>query len=120
MNNIDKFRKYAVLIFIAAGFAAWGMESFKTVPVYEGVGDGYYDDIIVKISAEKNRKGEVRVKSMDIQHKDTPAIADPALENLKQQLMEKQNPEKLDAVAGATYTSEGLIDAVKAAFAKVK
>lgn len=120
MNKIDKVRKYGILLFIAAGIVAFGMENFKTVPEYEGKGDGFYDDITVKISAERNRKGEVRVSKVDVIHEDTPAIAGPAVENLKQQLMEKQDPTKLDEVAGATYTSGGVIEAIEDAFSKVK
>lgn len=120
MQKIDKIRKYGVILFIAAGFLALGTESFKTIPVYKAIGDGFYDDIVVEISANRNRKGEVRVKKINITHGDTEAIAGPAVENLKKQILEKQDPEKLDIVAGASFTSEGVIDALKEAFKEVK
>ncbi|MGL5098551.1 MAG: FMN-binding protein [Fusobacteriaceae bacterium] len=120
MNRIDNIRKYSVLTFVTLGILALGMESFKTLPKYTGKGDGYNDDIFVEISAERNRKGEVRVKEITVSHKDTEAIANPAIENLKQQLLEKQNPDKLDMVAGATFTSEGVQDAIRDAFGQVK
>ncbi|MGL4253698.1 MAG: FMN-binding protein [Fusobacteriaceae bacterium] len=120
MSKIDNIRKYSVIIFIAAGLLAAGVESFKTLPKYTGTGDGFYDDIVVEISAERNRKGEIRVKEIAVTHKDTEAIANPAIENLKQQLLEKQDPDKLDMVAGATFTSEGVVMAIEDAFGKVK
>lgn len=120
MNRIDNIRKYSVITFLTLGILAAGMESFKTLPKYTGKGDGFYDDILVEISAERNRKGEIRVKEIAVTHKDTEAIANPAIENLKQQLLEKQAPDKLDMVAGATFTSEGVIMAIEDAFGKVK
>ena len=120
MKTIDKVRKYGILLFVAAGLVAFGVEALKTVPEYEGKGDGFYDDITVKIAAEKNRKGEVRVSKIEVIHEDTPAVAGPAIENLKQQLMEKQDPTKLDEVAGATFTSAGVIEAIEDAYSKVK
>ncbi|MGL5964853.1 MAG: FMN-binding protein, partial [Fusobacteriaceae bacterium] len=55
-----------------------------------------------------------------VKHDDTEAIANPAIENLKQQILEKQDPEKLDIVAGATFSCEGVIAALQDAFSKVK
>ncbi|MGL4980722.1 MAG: FMN-binding protein [Fusobacteriaceae bacterium] len=120
MNKIDNIRKYSVIVFLAIGLLATGTQSFKKLPKYSGKGDGFYDDIVVEISAERNRKGEVRVKEISIKHDDTEAIAGPAVENLKQQIVQKQDPKKLDIVAGATFTCEGVIAALQDAFSKVK
>ncbi|MGL6167779.1 MAG: FMN-binding protein [Fusobacteriaceae bacterium] len=116
---MEKIRKYGILLFILAGFIMFGYEKTKVYPTFEGVADGFYDDIKVIISAKTNKKGELRISNIEIDSKDTPEIAGPAIEKLKAEIMKKQSL-KIDIVSGATYTSEGVIEALRLAMEKVK
>lgn len=115
-------RKILVCAFIAAGLLGIiyeKMDAQKNPPMeYRGVGDGYNDDINVIIKAKRNSKGQVRYSEIRVEHDDTPAIAGPALDELISKAMEKQT-DNLDIVAGATYSSEGFIHALKAATEQV-
>lgn len=97
----------------------FGYEKTKVHPTFEGIGDGFEDDIKVVISATTNRKGELRISNIEIDWKDTPEIAGPAVEKLKAEVMRKQSAE-IDVVSGATYTSEGVIEALGIAVEKAK
>lgn len=118
--EIEKIRKICVIAFIIAGLACIFVEKAGAPKEYEGVGDGFNDEINVKILAKKNSKGEVRISDISYTHDDTPAIADPAIGQLISQLKVTQDVKKLDVVAGASYSSEGFISAVEDAISKVK
>lgn len=116
----DKLRKLLVGVFIAIGLGGIVYSQTRPEPkTYEGQGDGYNDVINVKIVAKRNSKGEIRVLKVESTHDDTPALAGPALEKLMAETLVKQTWE-LDAVSGATYTSEGYMDALKDAMKKVE
>ena len=115
-------RKILVSAFIGAGLlgiAYEKMDAQKNPPMeYKGEGDGYNDYINVTIKAKRNNRGEVRYSEIKVEHDDTPAIAGPAFDELIAKAMEKQT-NNLDIVAGATYSSEGFIQALKEATEKV-
>lgn len=75
-----------------------------------GTGDGYLDDVVVEVSRDGDRIVDIRV----ISHGDTESIAEPAFEELKESILEKQHTD-VDMVGGATWTSEGYLEAVKSA-----
>lgn len=81
--------------------------------VKTGIGLGYTDDIEVSVTMEGDKITKIDVT----QNNDTPKISQPAIEKLTQEILEKQTTE-LDVVAGATYTSEGFLEAVKNATGK--
>lgn len=80
---------------------------------YEGSGKGYLGDINVSVDVADNKLKEIVVG----EHTDTPAIADPAFKKLAKEMVETQSVD-VDTVAGATYSSEGFIQAVKEAVDK--
>ena len=78
---------------------------------YEGVAEGFGGKTRVEVRVEGGR-----VVGVDIlEHHDTPGVSDVALEMVPQRMVEEQEIE-VDTVAGATFTSRGIIDAVTDAF----
>ncbi len=119
MNNCDKIRKICVLIFIFTGIVLLGAEKLKKEVVYTGVGEGFYEDVNVSLTVNKNRKGELRIEKLNIETKDTPAIGGTAAEKMREEILSKQNIDEVDIISGATITSEGVIEAVKDALSKI-
>lgn len=87
--------------------------AFAAKEVKEGVGYGYKDDIKVAVEMDNGKILSIKV----LENKDTPKIADPAIEQLTKKIIDAQSVEVED-VAGATYTSEGFKEAVKNALGK--
>ena len=84
-----------------------GEISFKA-GVYTGTGEGRNGDITVEVEFSETEILSVTVKDQQ----ETAGIADPALEQIPEEIVEYQSL-GIDVVAGATYTSNGILDAVK-------
>ena len=117
--EIEKIRKYCVIGFIIVGLACIFVEKANGPKVYTGVGDGFDSEITVEIMAKKNSKGELRISDIKYTHGDTEAIAGPALDELVTKVKNTQSID-VDVVAGATYSSEGFIQALNDACSKIK
>lgn len=114
----DDIRKVAVLGFIGLGLLLGIYESNRPGPMLvEGSGTGYNGELSVELQVKPKGK-EFKIIGLNVKHTDTPPIADPAIEALKNQVIRNQNAD-LDIVAGATYTSEGIKEAVKNAIEKI-
>ena len=74
---------------------------------YRGSGEGVYGEIKVEVVVENSDVKEITVVS----HDDTTDIAEPAFEELEQQIIESQELD-VDTVSGATMSSEGFLEAV--------
>lgn len=79
----------------------------------EGTGLGYADDIKVEVTLDGGKMTAIKV----LENSDTAAIANPAIEKLTKAVLEAQSSE-VDVIAGATYTSEGFLEAVNTATGK--
>ncbi len=79
---------------------------------YTGTAEGYYDEITAEVGIADGRIVRIRV-----QHSDTPGLADTAIDTTIERIMEAQSTD-VDAVAGATGTSRGVIQAVAEALAE--
>lgn len=115
--EIEKIRKYCVIGFIIVGLACIFVEKANGPKLYTGVGDGFDSEITVEIMAKKNSKGELRISDIKYTHGDTEAIAGPALNELATKVKNTQSID-VDVVAGATYSSEGFIQALEDACSK--
>lgn len=114
----EGLRKIAVLAFIGLGLLLGIYEANKPGPMLvEGSGTGYNGDLSVELQVKQKGK-DFKIIGLNVIHKDTPPIADPAIEFLKSQIIRNQNAD-LDVIAGATYTSEGVKEAVKNAIKKI-
>jgi len=80
---------------------------------YEGVAKGFGGDLTVSVEVD-----ETSIKSISIKdHSESPGISDPAIESIPQKIVENQSI-MVDAISGATYTSEAIKEATKAALLK--
>lgn len=73
-----------------------------------GTADGFLGPITVSVTMEGDTITAVEVLS----NSDTPEIAGKALEQIPAAIVEANSPD-VDVVSGATYTSNGIINAVK-------
>ncbi len=93
-------------VFYSMDIAAEALED----GVYTGSAEGYKSDIKVEVTVEDERISEVVV----LEHDETPAIADSALESLIEAVVASQSVD-VDVVSGATATSEAFLKAVRRA-----
>ncbi len=113
MKKIDKVRKAAVIGFIALGIGVGVYESATALPQHEGVGTGFMGDVKLSVTMDGDRIDSINV----ISHSETEGISDPAFAELIPAIIEEQHL-NVDNVAGATYTSYAIKEAVKDATAK--
>lgn len=78
---------------------------------FEGVGKGFGGEIKVAATVEGGKLTAVEVLS----HSETAGISDPAFAKIPAAMIENQTV-AVDTVAGCTFSSNGLIEAVKAAW----
>lgn len=83
--------------------------------VYVGRAQGFGGEVVVDVTISGGRITAIAVRP----HDETPFIAGPAIETLVAKMIETQSPE-VEAVSGATYTSNALIAAVKQAVRKAE
>ncbi len=76
--------------------------------VYRGSGRGYGGNIVVEVEIVDGRLVRVDV----LEHAETPSIGGPAIERVPPEMVEEQATE-VEAVAGATATTWGVIEAVE-------
>ena len=78
-----------------------------TPGTYTGVGAGKNGDITVEVTFSAEKIERITVVS----HSETPSLSDAAIANIPTQIVEFQSL-GVDAVSGATYTSNGIVEAV--------
>lgn len=83
--------------------------------VYVGRAQGFGGEVVVDVTISGGRITAIAVRP----HDETPFIAGPAIETLVAKMIETQSLE-VEAVSGATYTSNALIAAVKQAVRKAE
>ena len=93
----------AVVMMASCAFA-------MTAGTYEGVGQGLMGEIKVAVEVTDSAIVSVTVLS----HNETAGISDPAIAQIPAAIVANQSL-VVDAVAGATYTSKGIIAATEAA-----
>ena len=100
-----------VLVFLVVG-GLFAQQRFRN-GTYTGTGQGYAGDITVSITVSRNRLSAITVTN----HSDTDAFANMAFNSLIPAMIEKQSAD-VDAMSGATGTSNGLKQAVQDAIDK--
>lgn len=83
--------------------------------IYEGQAEGFDGPVTVKITI-KNGK----IKKITNTNTDTGEFFSKAWKTLKGQILEQQSADGLDAVSGATYSSNGILGAARAALAQAR
>ncbi|MGJ0845318.1 flavocytochrome c [Tissierella praeacuta] len=89
-----------------------GSMSYKD-GVYEGIGTGNGGQIRLNLTIEGGKIASIDV----LEHKETEVLSDAAFEKIPQAVVDNQSV-NIDGVTGATYTSSGLILAIKDALKK--
>lgn len=87
--------------------AVEGSTKFKP-GTYTGTGKGNNGDIIVEVTLSSDAITNITIK----EHKETAGLSDPAFEQIVKDIIALQSIE-VDAVSGATNTSNGIMEAVK-------
>ena len=80
---------------------------------YTGTAMGYTGEITVEVTVAEGKVTEITIVSQG----DSPEVAGPAFEAIIAAIKQEQSLE-VDLVSGATFSSEGLIAAVKDALIK--
>lgn len=112
-------RMSALIVCFMMAFALSACSTPSTTPsvytdgTYTGVAKGMNGDVTVEVKVASDKIESVVVTD----HKETPGISDPAIENVPSAIVEKNSTE-VDIVAGATITSEAIINAVAQAMDK--
>ena len=75
--------------------------------VYEGQADGYIGPIKVRVTVENGAVNRIEI----LEHKESDYVSDPAIEGTPKDIIREQSVD-VDLVSGATWTSQGIIDAV--------
>ncbi len=119
--SADVGGKLVELLNIHFGFAAAPSTEAEAVPEtaaneYIGVGKGFEGDVKVKVTMDGDKIAKIEV----LEHSDTVGICDKAFNTLPEKIIAANGVEGVDVVGGATYSSNGLIEAVKDALSKVK
>lgn len=109
---MTQFKQLAIALAVStlmAGPAAAAMAD----GTYTGVGQGKNGDVTVELQVTGGKLAAVRV----VKHVETPGISDAAMTQFPQRVVDAQSL-KVDAVSGATLTSDGIRNAVADAIRK--
>ena len=115
-------REWLVIVFISIGLLAFAFEDKFKPKIYEaeGTGIGYAGDITLKVKAYKKKDKTIRVTDIEVEHADTDVIGGVALQKLVDDIKARQRHDEIDMVAGATFSSEGFIEAFSEAIENIK
>ncbi|WP_261787576.1 FMN-binding protein [Fusobacterium necrophorum] len=86
--------------------------------VYEGIGEGFENEIRVQVTAYRNRENEIRITDIQVEHEDTPEVGGMAISSLTEKIKSMQTLD-VDVVAGASSSSQGFLDAIRDAVKKI-
>ena len=115
-------REWLVIALISIGLLAFVFEDKFKPKIYEaeGTGIGYAGDITLKVKAYKKKDKSLRVTEIQVIHEDTDVIGGVCCTKLVDDIKARQRLDKIDMVAGATFTSEGFKEAFTAAIEDIK
>lgn len=82
---------------------------------YKGVGEGHHGPIKVEVVTDEYTIMDIKI----IEQQETPVLSDIVFEKIPERVIKKNSPD-VDVVAGATFTSEALLEAVEDALEKAK
>ena len=115
-------REWLVIAFISIGLLAFVFEDKFKPKIYEaeGTGIGYAGDITLKVKAYKKKDKSLRVTEIQVIHEDTDVIGGVCCTKLVDDVKARQRLDKIDMVAGATFTSEGFKEALDTAIEDIR
>ncbi len=104
----------AMGVFVGCSKPAPKAEAYKD-GTYEGVGEGYKGDIKVSVEVKDGKISNVAI----LEQEETEGLGDAAAEEVAKKIVEAQSTE-VEAVSGATGSSNGTMAAAKDALSKAK
>lgn len=115
-NYLKKILGLTLTIFLAIGLVACDSKNIiYQEGIYEGTAEGHIGAIKVQIVTDQYEIKEIKI----LEQQETPVIADIVYEKIPKSII-KANSSEVDVVAGATYTSNGLIKAIQDGLEKAK
>ena len=119
--SADVARKTAELLNIHFGYMEAEAAPAENAPEetladneYIGEGEGFGGTIRVKVTMDGDQISKIEVLS----HGETAGVSDPAFETIPDAIIAAQSTE-VDAAAGATFSSKGIMEAVNDALSKI-
>lgn len=100
----------ALMLLMSAALGGAAEAAIPADGTYEGCANGMGGELTVSVTVEGGRIADVQIGG----HGETPGISDPALEQIPAAIVAAQST-GVEAVAGATVTSEAIKSAVEAA-----
>ena len=107
MRTSKVFMSLLLVLALLVGLVPAVAETTLTDGTYTGTGKGMHSNIAVTVTVEGGAITSVTVDSQD----ETPGVSDPAFEQIPAAIVAAGNTD-VDTVAGATLTSNGIIEAV--------
>lgn len=83
---------------------------------YEGVGRGASSDIKVSVEVAKGKIKNITL----VDHKETKTLVEGVEDNIIPEVIENQGIEEVEAISGATESSNGVIEAITKALEQAK
>jgi uncharacterized protein with FMN-binding domain len=112
--------KKCIVLFVCAALFFAACLSFKSLAVYEpgrweGNGEGYNG--VIRLAVDTNSTSIIDITVLE--QNDDAMIGGEAIKELKEFILDTDSTD-IDAISGATQTSEGFINAVSDALSKAK
>lgn len=106
----------ALIIILVIGVTACGKKEVCYVEgTYEGVGQGHHGSIKVLVTT-----GPYRIKEIEIvEEQEMPGLCEIVYEKIPERVI-KANSADVDVVAGASFTSNGLLEAIRKGLEKAR
>lgn len=113
---MSKYVKLILMILLVVGFISVSEREVLYVEgKYIGTGQGNHSQIKVEVIVNKYEIKKIRI----MEQEETPGLCDIVYDEIPKNIIKANNPE-VDVISGASYTSQGLIDAIKDAVYKAK
>ncbi len=120
MNKFKKILSLLLVVSMLVSLAACtsekpvekGDQAIFTAGTYEGEAEGYHGTILAKVTVT-----ETEITDIQVEHTETPGLGDKAIEEIIEQV--KINTSLgIEAISGATYSSNGILEAITKALEK--
>jgi len=113
-GEIAMKKRFVIVALLAFGAAMVFAQAARFNPgAVTTTAGGYFGDMRVEVVFNANEIVSIAI----VEHNDTPVFANMVAQRLVPVMLETQSHD-VDIIAGATYTSEGLIEAVRLAIAQ--
>lgn len=113
---MKKLLVLTLIIVLATGIIACGSKPLiYKEGIYEGNAEGHIGPIKVQIVTDQYEIKEIKI----LEQQETPVIAEIVYGKIPPKVIKANSP-NVEVVAGATYTSNGLIKAIKDGLNKAK